>query len=1054
MSKLPPLSLIPAGAGSGKTYRIQTTLAQWVDSGLISPERIAAVTFTEVAAAELRERLRTELVRAERLEEALLLNQAYISTIHGFGRRILTEFAFEAAMSPSPRLLNDDEEGESIRQGLARSKKANAVMSNLGRHGYVYDFNSKKSPETAYRDRILELIAQFRTIGRLQEDPELTPRATSYVQEVYGKTLRAKPLETNLHKAVMAMLGEYPTELSETFGTNASAKKDLFRDFQNLKWAEEKRNLKQDWKLWAGLRKLRISNRSCQLPEDYDDYAKAVIEAAGQLYRHPGPREQAIEHLTSMYGAAQDVLSHYGEEKRNAGLIDFTDMVAMANQLLRENPAVLSDLSERIDCLVIDEFQDTNPLQFSLLWTLREAGIPTFIVGDLKQAIMGFQHADARLMAKLLEQHPEESKPLSANWRTQKSLMKFINVAGRNMFGDDYTKLTPRASGGYQEPLEVVEFQKRGNKAGRAQTMCRRLKALIEDETQFVRDRFSGEKRVLRGGDIAILGPTRDYLSVYATALRELGIRCRIAEDGWYDSRIIEIIRHAMEYVADTSDRHASLYMATTELGDLTLKQGLEQLMADGKIGSSVITALDRVAVRASDRTIGDNLSEIIRSLDLYGTISAWPDADQARANLLRLESEAHDFINMNRTTLASGGYYGTGIKTFLAWLANRVQEKEGDRQPDPRVHDADAVELTTWHSAKGREWPIVAVCGWEREVEPRLPSLDVEYKDFSDIGNILETAHVRYSPKFEAPESNEEFLSRLREPNNTEALRLIYVVLTRSREKLVLEWPSFLDGKDRSTYYSLLRDSTGLELGEDKLVIEKDSFPCVMMRTLPDENDDEDIKETKIAKLEPFGRRAIIPGALPVSLTPETAPPSNHEGDDVSMSGIPDHDTYGDALTVAADLPGMDRGTLLHRCFEILGTDSEMQSLLPRATGYDFADGEIEEISAAVNSFDNWLNSRYPNGLIEHEVPFLSLDENSSVVPGIIDLVVEMEDGIWIVDHKSDRDDDLDKLFHFYWPQLKGYAKAMSASRTDKPVRGVAINWISHGRVSVLELQ
>src|SRR4030067_555440 len=108
---IPRLALIPAGAGSGKTYRIQTQLADWVISGEVAPDRILAVTFTNAAAAELKGRIRFELVRRKRILDALRLEEAYISTIHSFRVRLLAAFAFEGGISPSPRLLNDDDAG-------------------------------------------------------------------------------------------------------------------------------------------------------------------------------------------------------------------------------------------------------------------------------------------------------------------------------------------------------------------------------------------------------------------------------------------------------------------------------------------------------------------------------------------------------------------------------------------------------------------------------------------------------------------------------------------------------------------------------------------------------------------------------------------------------------------------------------------------------------------------------------------------------------------------------------------------------------------------------
>ena len=162
---LPRLTIIPAGAGSGKTYSIQKQLGQWVTDGKVAPERIVAVTFTEAAAAELRERIGAELLKLGRVEDALRLDEAYISTIHGFGLRILTEFAFESGSSPRPRLLNEDEQSALVRLAVARTDHADEVTSNLAAYGYVYDFNSKRSPEDGFRNDLLAIVELLRSVG-------------------------------------------------------------------------------------------------------------------------------------------------------------------------------------------------------------------------------------------------------------------------------------------------------------------------------------------------------------------------------------------------------------------------------------------------------------------------------------------------------------------------------------------------------------------------------------------------------------------------------------------------------------------------------------------------------------------------------------------------------------------------------------------------------------------------------------------------------------------------------------------------------------------------
>jgi len=133
MKETPPMSkilnIVPAGAGSGKTFKIKTDLTDWVKAGDVKPHRIMAVTFTEAAAGELKERIRSALLADGMVEEALDVERAYVSTIHGLGLRIMTEHAFAANASPQPRHLSDAERDLLIRQELAHCEVLDANKS-------------------------------------------------------------------------------------------------------------------------------------------------------------------------------------------------------------------------------------------------------------------------------------------------------------------------------------------------------------------------------------------------------------------------------------------------------------------------------------------------------------------------------------------------------------------------------------------------------------------------------------------------------------------------------------------------------------------------------------------------------------------------------------------------------------------------------------------------------------------------------------------------------------------------------------------------------------
>ena len=375
-----PLTVVPAGAGSGKTHKIQHTLGDWVEQGQVRADRIVAVTFTEAAASELRDRVRGRLLELGRHEDALRIDQAYISTIHSFGLRLLAEFAFEAGLSPHPRLLQDDEESALIRAAIPRSDKGDAVLANLSRFGYQFDFKSTEGPEDKFRADVLTAIERLRMIGRKSDQPSLVQPAIDRLDSLYGHTFDAGPMNSRLLNAVENLLDEFPASLASMFPTNKSARESFEKDFRNLNRALRPGAIETDFKLWQDLRNLRQSKRGSATPEGYDEAALHVMEAAADLPRHPGPLEQARTHLESLIASAEDVLASFAADKREAGLLDYADMVTLARQLLTESERTIMALAERVDCVVIDEFQDTNPIQFALLWRLHRAGIPALIV--------------------------------------------------------------------------------------------------------------------------------------------------------------------------------------------------------------------------------------------------------------------------------------------------------------------------------------------------------------------------------------------------------------------------------------------------------------------------------------------------------------------------------------------------------------------------------------------------------------------------------------------------------------------------------------------------
>ena len=252
--KMTELSIVPAGAGAGKTHHIQETLTQWVRDGKVRPERILAVTFTEAAAGELRQRIRGALIADGNLQAALAVERAYVSTIHGLGRRLLIEHAFAAGSSPQQRLIAEDEQDLLIRRSIEENQALSELSRNLGAYGYRGSFTSDDTAEDSFRKTLLGVIALLRTLGPRGGDPAMADFVDASIRQGYRQPVGTPvALAAGLKQAVDALLLAFPRSLADDAGSAAA--KTAFRDnFRALKQAEQLLSTGgKDWKLWQRL---------------------------------------------------------------------------------------------------------------------------------------------------------------------------------------------------------------------------------------------------------------------------------------------------------------------------------------------------------------------------------------------------------------------------------------------------------------------------------------------------------------------------------------------------------------------------------------------------------------------------------------------------------------------------------------------------------------------------------------------------------------------------------------------------------------------------------
>lgn len=1082
-----PLHIISASAGSGKTHTLTETLLGKISSGELSATELIAVTFTEAGASELKSRIRAALLSAGLYQAAQQVENAYISTIHAFGNRLLKELAFDLGIPLSTRMLNEDEQSQLIRASMIDSDALVQMTENLDQFGYKITRRGTKfvSAEDAFRSQVKFFIDLLRSTGRQQADPDFLNRSLLWLENRYG------PTETNrtendlakiMHSHVKALLDEFPICPIDSFGVTGAGPVAEFRNsYRALESAAKFEPLLTDWVLWGQLCKLKVTFKGSAKAPNYSRYkelADAVVGAANELLAiHPGPLKQSREQLAGLINGAGQTLEGYAKRKQEAKLMDYTDMVASAEMALRQ-PELQTRIANTIRMVVVDEFQDTNPIQFAFLWHLIGAGIASILVGDAKQSIMGFQGADPRLFEALLVNPAAKVSSLENNWRSQPSLLDIINSFTQGLCSAEgintpYEPLGPRGTKSSLVPLHMVVMEDKptSNRASKkdavddeevqkhpserdwnASQMANILKRKLNSGMQVV-DRKSGQPRAIRGSDIAVLCPTNGMLGVYARALEKRGISVNVERQEWFDSAEIQICLQLLKLLSNPEDKHARLFLACSDFGQMDLQQALElELLGEG-IHLPVFDTLENLRDSHSTLPIKTIVELMLEETGLFDLAATWPDASQARANLIKLIGLAKEFWSAPAETLASAGFHGQGIGTFIGWLYFLKANRGEDACPKASYNDSDAIELTTWHKSKGREWPIVVVCGLDTSPKADLPSAGIGYLDFADFSKLIENSRIEFTPRVALESKRELMAEPLRRQAEKVAMRELYVALSRPREQLVLEWlPSHFGSKAKiKKRIQILQDLCDVQVNENSAQISGSTFYAEIDRIKYQwESKEADVDLVQHAKFA-TGRRALDFNAyssprIAAQQNPSKVAHERQQNTETCTQAQVTAVQVSEPIDLGYHKRANELGTLVHRAIELVmsGKNSveSYKSRLESTLGEFLSSQQIEQIWLHAHDLKDNLESAGIDRSISVEVPVIGQLNDSTIAVGSIDLLATGEKVKFIIDHKTDsKIEVLEDVWAAHRLQLEVYQKLL-------PEYGIALNLVRSGQV------
>ena len=1017
---LPTLSIVTAGAGSGKTWRITQDIKREVLDNNVPPAGLLATTFTRKAAAELQLRVQTALIAARQGETALAMQEALLGTVNSVCGRLLAEFAFEAGISPDLTVLDETGEAEAfaIAFGDAAGKAEDRIAPVAFRMGLSGEANGGD-----WHEPVRKIVSAARA-NRLDE-AALRLSETRALAGVLGMLGTPDPagadaLDAALDRAMTRLLAagakwDISAEKNNTLDALATV-----RTMRSLFAPQEGRFL--TWSDWAALATLgpAVGRKA--------DFA-AVIEAAAAHDRHPRLHADVTTMLRACYETAETALALYAEYKRKAGLIDFIDQETMLLDLLESNADISAELAQRLHTLFVDEFQDTSPLQLALFLRLGALAKRAVWVGDPKQAIYGFRGTDPALMDAVLRSlggTPDKANILSTSRRSRPDLVNLVNgifvpAFAQQGMAAEVVGLTPHRTDppGAGPALYVWRLPK-GAIPVRLEALAAQITALLAaPKRPLIQDPQTGEPRPLRAGDVAVLCRDNKSVDTLAAALGRRGVEVAAARGGLLETPEVSLALACLRRLADPSDNLAEAEIVHLAGGD---EAWLGKLLAKQPLADARVAALDALQVDLAGLPPSAVLEVALSAAEILPLLARWSAPRQRLANIEALYGEAKAYEdacnNLHRAATAGG---------FAAWLGGLPEAPS-----QPASQGGDAVTLLTYHRAKGLEWPLVVMAQTDKEYPSSAFRVSVETEGTElDPAAPLAGRWVRYWPwpyggrskdiPMKTREAASPELAAAAAQSGRENVRLGYVGMTRARDVLVLALdpgtPTWLEGYAPGLAAALRK----LPAGKGALTYNEVSLP-VFAADVAQAEEVSPLPIPKTVKTLPWpaGPRPIFP---PLRLTPSAA-----EGDVSAETRVID---LGPRLSHAGGAARGEVGDALHR---FLAADDPAlprqmrEALAIRLLGDLKSDLLPEDCLIAGDRFWAHIEASYIAPKIIREWPVQHRLPDGREVHGRIDCVICHAQGLAIYDHKSFPGADASTKARSYLPQLTLYRDTLAA--------------------------
>ena len=828
---------VTAGAGSGKTTVLVDRYLKILREGNVDPQEIVAITFTEKAAAEMKERIIEELSPQEEGDGSEQNNSlqgfrekmstAHISTIHAFCSRILREFPFQAGVPANFSILQGIDQKLSLQQIIRETLKDIATNLNdphrpeltrlLQRYGSQQKLVDFFATMINQRDAVAQLmrdiygerseaeIREFWKQGMLTEVMSLVDIAefirclNAVLQIAKGKKAEAV---RDLTQQLATLYGQNPDPsgtlnlLKDTAYLITTAGNDIAkRDFLGNRVTTTGIEVEIDFLVSTAkkIKTLPLLEEEKDAVETDDDFLISTTRALLTLYKR--------------------ISTEYQTAKLSQGKLDFTDLQLRTRDLLRNNKEIRQTLTKRHKYYMVDEYQDTNELQYELVMLLTNElqSANLFIVGDPKQSIYGFRGADVRVFEKtkqkIIDNNEDSDIRLTENFRSLRDPVGFVNYFFNHLMGDgsendfevEYEALTQARPVKTNGAVEILLGKQGEDSADEYTLIAQHIKNMRgSGATISERDKNGAEgERPIAYGDIAILIRSRRHLPDIENALLEADIpHLTTGGVGFYQRQEIYDIWNYLNFLHKPTENQTSLAavlrgpafgISDTELYEISLQEAENfwdkaqkyQIHSDNL--RTAIATLKRHSQFAHRIPVNQLIVTIVNETGMIGTLKTGKQGEQRWSNYQKLLELARNFDGDENKRI---------LPDFIEFLDILITEEPQEGQA-PIEASSGAVRIMTIHAAKGLQFPIVILPRLDRGAQiDREPFIDEVFGiGFSPLKP--EDGYRKTEPEIVAHIKN-----RGSAKETAEKKRLFYVGATRAQDRLILSGTLSANGK------------------------------------------------------------------------------------------------------------------------------------------------------------------------------------------------------------------------------------------------------------------